>query len=73
MRNPPTSPSAAVGWAGLVYVYRTPLFGPALLTACLAFVDAAEWQYVRSQLSRFAALVGSKPAGETAVASVGGR
>lgn len=41
---------AALGWLGLAFVYRMPLFGPVLFTACLAYLDGAEWRQVRAWL-----------------------
>jgi hypothetical protein len=35
---------AAVGWAGAAIVYDLPLYGPAVLVGCLAFVPAETWR-----------------------------
>jgi hypothetical protein len=35
---------AAVGWAGAALVYDLPLYGPAVLVGCLAFVPAETWR-----------------------------
>jgi hypothetical protein len=50
---------AAVGWFGLASLYRMPLFGPALLIGCLAYLDDSEWQWLRARLKRIAA--GARP------------
>jgi hypothetical protein len=41
---------AAVGWIGLAWLYRMPLFGPAFLAACLAYVRSSEWAKARNWL-----------------------
>jgi hypothetical protein len=35
---------AVVGWLGMIFVYALPLFGPAILIGCLAFLTPAEWR-----------------------------
>src|SRR5438132_1292184 len=35
---------ALVGGIGCAFLYRVPVFGPALLAACLSYVSAREWQ-----------------------------
>ena len=37
---------AAVGWLMTAFVYRLPLFGPAILIGSLAFLTAAEWRRI---------------------------
>jgi hypothetical protein len=43
---------AALGWIGLAWLYRMPLFGPALLVSCLAFLSGAEWEQLRGWLGQ---------------------
>jgi hypothetical protein len=40
---------AVIGWLGMVFVYRLPLFGPAILIGCLGYLTPAEWQRLTSQ------------------------
>jgi len=35
---------AALGWAGTAFVYDIPLYGPAVLVGCLAFVPGEAWR-----------------------------
>jgi hypothetical protein len=35
---------AAVGWLGNVFIYRLPVFGPAMFVCCLAFVSPEGWR-----------------------------
>lgn len=37
---------AAIGWLGCAFLYRLPLFGPALLLGSLSFLAAEEWYRV---------------------------
>jgi hypothetical protein len=37
---------ALVGWIGMVFVFRLPLIGPAMLIGCLSFVSPAEWYWI---------------------------
>jgi hypothetical protein len=34
---------ALIGWLGCAFVYRVPIFGPALFAVCLSYVSAEEW------------------------------
>jgi hypothetical protein len=43
---------ALLGWAGSVFLYREPLFGPVLCIGCLSYLTAAEWQALRGRLTR---------------------
>jgi hypothetical protein len=45
---------AAIGWLGSIFVFHMPIFGPAILIGCLAFVPAASWRRM------LAAVVGVK-------------
>jgi hypothetical protein len=53
-----------LGWIGLAGIYRMPVYGPALLTGCLAFVTAREWQAVRQFAQVWAARTFSRYAPE---------
>ncbi|HVK18721.1 MAG TPA: hypothetical protein VM533_17450 [Fimbriiglobus sp.] len=37
---------AAVGWVGVAFVYGLPLYGPAVLVGCLAFVRPEAWRWL---------------------------
>lgn len=39
------------GWIGSWFVYDLPLYGPAILTGCLAFVEPATWRAVIERFS----------------------
>jgi hypothetical protein len=47
---------AAAGWAGLAYLYRDPLLGPAFAIGCLAYISGPEWAVVGRVLQRFSPL-----------------
>jgi hypothetical protein len=46
-----------VGWAGAALVYGQPLFGPALVIACLTYLTPAEWARARAWPGRLAGLL----------------
>ncbi len=55
---------AVAGCVGLVWIYRMPLFGPALLAGCLAFLTDAEWERVRGWVAgAFARMTAARAAG----------
>jgi hypothetical protein len=43
---------ALVGWLGTAFLFQTPLYGPALLVGCLAFLSPAFWQRWVIRLTR---------------------
>jgi hypothetical protein len=43
---------AVVGWLGPALVYDLPVFGPALLVGCTAYLSAAEWRRLLTLLTR---------------------
>lgn len=43
---------AAVGWAGAALIYDLPLYGPAVLVGCLAFVPPETWRRLIDRVSR---------------------
>lgn len=47
---------AAVGWLATAFLYRLPLFGPAILIGSLAFLTAAEWRGALGWLLRLPGL-----------------
>jgi hypothetical protein len=51
---------AALGWLGLVALYRLPYFGPLFCVVCLAYLTPAEWRGITSRLARLFRL--SEPA-----------
>jgi hypothetical protein len=59
---------AVAGWLGCVLIYRVPVYGPALVVGCLAFLSADEWYWLFGVLSkvpglhRFAARFPAAPA-----------
>jgi hypothetical protein len=63
---------AALGWIGLAWIYRMPLFGPALLAACLAFLGHAEWEKLRSWLGQVVARLTPARVARTGAITVGG-
>jgi hypothetical protein len=40
---------AAVGWAGSVFLYRLPLFGPLYVLCSLGYLTPSEWQWIHSR------------------------
>jgi hypothetical protein len=67
---------AALGWIGLTFLYRMPLFGPALMTACLAFLGESEWQAVRRWIGALRAKTtepARQPMARRSAAPIGGR
>jgi hypothetical protein len=53
---------AVLGWLGTALVYDLPLFGPAYLIGCLAFLTAAEWRRALAWLPGLQALARRLPA-----------
>jgi hypothetical protein len=47
---------ALVGWAGLVWLWRMPLLGPALVVGCLSYLTPDEWARVAAALGRIPVL-----------------
>jgi hypothetical protein len=43
---------AIIGWIGCVTVYRSPVFGPALVVSCLSYVSDDEWRRLGNLLGR---------------------
>ena len=43
---------ALLGWFGSAFIYKLPLFGPAIFIGCLAFVTPEEWNGLLGWLSR---------------------
>ena len=43
---------ALLGWAGSVFLFGQPVFGPALVVGCLAYLSADEWQRLGNALGR---------------------
>jgi hypothetical protein len=43
---------AAVGWLGTAFLYRLPVFGPALFICCLSYLSPAEWDRLFALLGR---------------------
>jgi hypothetical protein len=43
---------AAVGWLGTAFLYRLPLFGPAIFIGCLSYLSPAEWERLLAPLAR---------------------
>jgi hypothetical protein len=43
---------AVLGWLGAAFLYRLPLFGPAITIGCLSFLSAAEWHGLFAFLGR---------------------
>jgi hypothetical protein len=41
-----------LGWAGVLYVYGLPLFGPVFLIGCLSYLTPAEWHGITDRLLR---------------------
>jgi hypothetical protein len=58
---------AALGWLGLVALYRLPFFGPLFCVVCLAYLTPAEWRGITSRLARLFRL--SEPVAEEAAAA----
>jgi hypothetical protein len=54
---------AAIGWLGMIFVYRLPLFGPFVLIGCLSFLRPEEWAWIGKRLGD---LVGSRAVAEPA-------
>jgi hypothetical protein len=48
---------AVLGWAGSVFLYREPVFGPVLLLASLAYLTPAEWRWTFDRLARLPGLL----------------
>jgi hypothetical protein len=54
---------ALLGWAGSVFLFAQPVFGPVLVVACLSYLSPAEWQRLGSALRKGArALLSRRPA-----------
>jgi hypothetical protein len=53
---------AALGFVSLAFLYELPLFGPALVICCLAYLTPAEWHWLTAPLSRLPGLVRPKQA-----------
>jgi hypothetical protein len=43
---------AIVGWLGSAFLYKLPLFGPAIFIGCLSYLSPNEWQRVCDLLAR---------------------
>jgi hypothetical protein len=52
---------AAIGWLGLIFIYRLPLFGPFVFVGCVSFLRPEEWAWIGQ---RAGALVGSRAIAE---------
>jgi hypothetical protein len=48
---------AVVGWIGTAVMYRMPLFGPAVLIGCLAYVSPEGWRTLGARLGGIATLL----------------
>lgn len=46
----------AIGWLGTSFLYRLPLFGPALFLGCLSYLTPAEWRRALGLLTRIPGL-----------------
>jgi hypothetical protein len=44
---------ALLGWAGSVFLYRQPVFGPVLALGCLSYLTPAEWRSITNRLAGF--------------------
>jgi hypothetical protein len=53
---------AAAGCLSMAFVYGAPVFGPALVVFCLAYLTPAEWHRLLAPLARVPALAGRRPA-----------
>jgi hypothetical protein len=53
---------AAIGWLGVVLIYRLPLFGPFVFIGCLSFLRPEEWAWLGTHAD---AVVGRRAAAET--------
>lgn len=42
---------ALLGWAGSVFLFRQPVFGPVLVVACLSYLSSAEWRRITEALT----------------------
>src|SRR5262249_13605369 len=65
---------AALGWAGSVFLYHEPVFGPVLFLASLTYLTQAEWQGAIDRLARVGSLLSRRRPVRTkapATASVG--
>lgn len=49
---------AVIGWLGCAFLYKLPLFGPAILIGSLCFLTPAEWRMALAWLSRLPGLHG---------------
>jgi hypothetical protein len=54
---------AAIAWAGTIYIYRMPIFGPLFAIYCLSYLSAAEWRRVADLLL---SLIQPRPASASA-------
>jgi hypothetical protein len=41
---------AVLAWAGTVYIYRLPIFGPLFMVACLSYLTPEEWRGITNRL-----------------------
>jgi predicted Zn finger-like uncharacterized protein len=53
---------AVVGCLSMAFVYQLPVFGPALVVFCLAYLTPAEWRRVTGWLAELPGLVWRRPA-----------
>jgi hypothetical protein len=53
---------AVLGWMTTAWVYDLPLFGPALLICCLAYLTPREWQWLNALLHRSLSRLRRRPA-----------
>jgi hypothetical protein len=53
---------AAIGWLGVIFIYRLPLFGPFVFIGCLSFLRPEEWAWLGQ---RAGALFGNRTAVES--------
>jgi len=51
---------ALLGWAGSVFLFKQPVFGPVLVVGCLAYLSPAEWQRLNGSVRRVARLLLSR-------------
>ena len=53
---------AALGWAGSVFLYHEPVFGPVLFLASLTYLTPAEWRWTVERLGRLRGLLSRRQA-----------
>ncbi len=57
---------AALGWAGSVFLYHEPVFGPVLFLASLTYLTPAEWRWTVERLGRLLGLLSRRRAAGSA-------